>query len=428
MSVENPGAEMMRWAKDLFPYCRSITGPGVRQTLQYLQQIVPGLAIREVASGTAAFDWVVPDEWTISDAFVADENGRRVIDFRKHNLHVVSYSEPVNCRMSREDLDKHLHSLPHQPTAIPYVTSYYKRNWGFCLSHNERLSLPPGDYQVVIDSSLKPGVLNYGELLLPGASEQEVFLSTNVCHPSMGNNEISGPVVTAGLAKWLQSLAARQNSYRIVFLPETIGSIVYLSRHLREMRKNIVAGFNVVCVGDDRAYSYLPSRRGDTLADRVAKYVLDKVVDGYNSYSFLDRGSDERQYCSPLVDLPVASIMRSKYGTYPEYHTSLDDLSVISPTGLAGAYLALKECLRILEANRVYRPTVLCEPQLGKRGLYPSQGAARLKQETKNLMNLLMYADGEVDLLGIANRIGLDFFDCDRLAQVLLGHQLLVEA
>lgn len=418
------GRQMHDFVANLFPICRSLTGNGVRQTLAEIRSHLPALTIHEVPSGTQAFDWVVPDEWNISGARLTGPDGRVVVDFYDHNLHVVGYSEPVDCTLPLEQLQGHLYSLPELPDAIPYVTSYYRQNWGFCLPSRVRDSMPPGDYHAKIDSVLAPGSLTYGEMLLPGETKQEVFLSTYVCHPSMANNELSGPAVTTWLVKWLMK-QKRRFSYRVVFIPETIGSIVYLSRNLETMRRNVIAGFNISCVGDDRCYSYLPSRNGNTLSDRVARHVLERVDSTYKRYTYLDRGSDERQYCAPGVDLPICSVMRSKYGCYPEYHTSADDLSLVTPTGLEGAYVALKSCLELLEANRVWRASVLCEPQLGKRGLYPTTSTRESGASMQTMMDLLAYVDGHRDLLDIAEVINADFQECAGTAAKLAEHGLL---
>src|SRR5215203_3258798 len=393
---------MHQWATDLFPINRILTGNGVRETLAYLQKLIPQLTVHEVKSGTQAFDWNVPDEWNIRGGYIADETGHRVVDFANSNLHVMGYSTPVDEWMTLAELQPHLHSLPEQPSAIPYITSYYVRRWGFCLSHAQRESLKDGRYHVVIDSTLGPGSLTYGEVLIPGREEKEIFLSTYVCHPSLANNELSGPVVTTALARWISSLAGRRFSYRIVFIPETIGSIVYISKHLAEMREKIIAGYVVTCVGDDRAYSLLRSRAADTLADRAAKLVIKRHAPDHVEYSYLDRGSDERQYCSPGVDLPVASIMRTRYNSYPEYHTSLDDLNLVTPTGLKGAYEALQKTIELIEHNRVYLATTPCEPQLGKRGLYPTLSTRGAGYAVRAMTNILAYADGTKDLVDIA--------------------------
>ena len=419
---------MHAWARDLFPICRSLTGAGVRETLAYLSRLIPGLRTHSVASGERAFDWTVPDEWCVRGAYVENEAGHRVIDFADHNLHLVGYSEPVDAWMTLDDLQPHLHSLPDQPDAIPYVTSYYGRRWGFCLTHRARQALKPGRYHVVVDTSLAPGQLNYADLILPGLESGEVLLSTYVCHPSMANNELSGPVVTAALARWLADLPERRFTYRVVFVPETLGSIVYLSRHLAQMKANTVAGFVLTCCGDERAWSFMPSRLGGTLADRAALHVLKRHAPAFDAYSFLERGSDERQYCSPLVDLPVVSVMRSKYGTYPEYHTSLDDLSLVTQAGLEATLTMMKRCILAMEANRTYVAAQPCEPQLGPRGLYPTVSTRDSGRSVRSMMNLLAYADGVTDLIAIAERIGEDIADCAPIALRLEAAGVLASA
>jgi aminopeptidase-like protein len=419
------GVEMHGWAKDLFPVCRSLTGDGVRETLAYIGKLVPALTIHEVPSGTQAFDWTVPDEWNIRGAHIEDESGRRIVDFANSNLHVVGYSTPVDEWMTLAELQPHLHSLPEQPDAIPYITSYYARRWGFCLRHRDREQLAEGRYHVVIDSTLAPGSLTYGEVLIRGKEEKEVLLSTYVCHPSMANNELSGPVVTTALARWLSSLPERRYSYRIVFIPETIGSIVYISRHLDELKAKTIAGYVITCIGDDRAYSFLRSRDGNTLADRAAKLVMDRHAPDHVEYSYLDRGSDERQYCSPGVDLPVASIMRTRYQSYPEYHTSLDDLTLVTPTGLEGGFNVVRKVLELIEGNRDYRAVYPCEPQLGKRGLYPTLSTRGAGNTVRAMTNLLAYADGTRDLVDIATLTGISAEEALETAERLLKAGLI---
>lgn len=403
----NAGQEMYDLCGRLFPFCRSITGSGVRQTLNVLKEQVPDIRLHEVPSGTKVFDWTVPKEWNIRDAWIKNSRGEKIVDFKKSNLHVLGYSLPVDKEVSLVELKEIVYTQPDQPDAIPYVTSYYKERYGFCMSENQKNALPEDTYHIYIDSDLKDGSLTYGELLIPGETDQEIFLSTYVCHPSMANNELSGPVVAVYLAKWLKSLSKRKYTYRIIFIPETIGSITYLSRNLQALKKNVIAGFNISCVGDDRTFSYVASRYGDTLADKVAKNVLRFYYPSYKSYSFLQRGSDERQYNAPGVDLPVCAICRSKYGEYPEYHTSRDNLGLISPAGLQGAYEVYQQVIQALEHNANYQIQCLCEPQLGKRGFYPTVSQKGSYDDIRAMTNFIAYADGKNDLIDISNKIGV---------------------
>jgi len=399
---------MYTWATELFPLHRSLTGPGLRATLDYLGERLPAMRRHRVASGTRAFDWIVPDEWQFRRAYVEDEAGERLIDSAWHNLHVVGYAEPIDTWMTIAELDAHLHSIPEQPNWVPYVTSYYQRRWGFCITHAQRERLrrdPQRRVRVVIDATLEAGFLDYADLVVPGESGDEVLFSTYVCHPSMANNELSGPVVQAALARWVHSLANRRLTYRFVFAPETIGSLVYLSEHLVHLKANVRAGFVLTCIGDERAFSVLASRRGNTLADRAARHVLEHRVGQYQAYSFLERGSDERQYCAPGIDLPVCSLMRSKHSVYPEYHTSADDLSLISPASLGGSLDVCRDIVAVLESNVRYRTTTLGEPQLGRRGLYPSVSSGEIDVRTTRYRDILAYADGSLDLIGLAESI-----------------------
>ena len=419
------GEQMHGWLRDLYPICRSLTGPGVRQTLDYLGERLPGLTRHSVESGTKVFDWVVLPEWTIRSATLLCPDGTVVADLRDHTLHVMGYSRPVDVELDLDELQPHLHSLPEQPDAIPFVTSYYRESWGFCLTHRQRSALPPGRYRARIDSTLGPGRLDYADLVIPGKSADEVLLSTYVCHPSMANNELSGPVLATALGQWLAGRPSRRLTYRLVFVPETIGSIVYLSRHLEHLRRRLVAGFVLTCVGDERAVSMVESPYGDTLADRVARHVLGRLAPGAITYPFTERGSDERQYCSPGVRLPVCSVMRSKHSTYPEYHTSLDDERLVTPVGLAGSYAIYRAMIEALECNCLPDTAQPCEPQLGPRGLYPVTSVKGSTATVRLQSNILAYCDGTNDLLAIADRLGADVVECRAIVDRLLAAGVL---
>lgn len=399
---DDAGEVLHNWATELFPICRSITGDGFRLSLQYISSLISGFQIHEIPSGTKAFDWVVPDEWNIKEAYIEDASGARVVDFKDNSLHVVSYSTSVDLTLTRDELELFLHTHPYLESAIPYITSYYSPRWGFCLSQNQKKLLGEGPFHVVIDSSHTKGSLSYGDVVIEGESQEEILFSTYLCHPSMANNELSGPVVAAALARSILKMERRHYTYRFVFIPETIGSIAYLSKHLEHLKNTVRAGWVITCIGDDRSYSYLPSRNGNTLADRVSKQMIALSGNHFDVYTYLDRGSDERQYCSPQVDLPVASLMRSKYGTYPEYHSSLDDLNLVTPTGLDGGLQMMKSVVNILEKEKRWSSSFACEAQLGKRGLYPSLSTAESAKEVAGLVNVLAYCDGTMSEREIA--------------------------
>lgn len=411
--------------KKLFPLCRSLTGDGNRETLRIIQELIP-LKVAEIPSGSEVFDWTVPQEWNIRDAWIKDSRGNTIVDFRNNNLHVMGYSAAVDQKIPLEELQQHLYSLPQLPDAIPYITSYYKERWGFCLPHRLRENLQSGDYFVYIDSEYKAGYLTYGECYLPGEEAREILLSTYICHPSLANDNLSGVVVTVFLVKWLLSLP-RRYSYRILFIPETIGSIAYLHSHLAEMKEKTVAGFVLTCCGDTGGFSYLSSRNGNTLSDRAVRHVLKHKVGKFTEYTFLERGSDERQFCSPGVDLPVGSLMRSKYGTFPQYHNSLDNLEFVHAQALEETLAMYREVLSAIELNRTYQIKTLCEPRLGKYGLYPSVSTPKTIDEIRIINNLVAYLDGKKDLLAVAETIGSYILDCFPVIAQLLEKSLIKE-
>lgn len=434
MAGIDEGKQAYKLACELYPICRSLTGNGVRQTLAIIQEQLPSLNIVEIPSGTNVYDWTVPDEWNIRDAWIEGPDGARFACFSELNLHVVGYSTPVDRVVDLDELLEHIHVQEDQPNVVPYVTSYYEPRYGFCMSKIQRDSLEPGQYHMFIDSQLQPGALTYADLVIPATVTPdeyagEILFSTYVCHPSMANNELSGPVVSVQLAKWLQGLAERRYSYRFVFCPETIGSIAYISEHLAQLREHLRAGFVLTCMGDERSYGYVETRYANTYADRLARASLkmDVAREGFRAYSYLERGSDERQYAAPGVDLPVCTLVRSKFGAYDEYHTSADNLDLITSYGLQGSIDWLKDLVRLIEGNRIYVSTVLCEPQLGKRGLYSTLSQKGTSHKSKVLMDFLAYSDGANDLISIGDIIGADCGTLLEVAEILQNAGLIRE-
>ncbi|MBZ7949161.1 DUF4910 domain-containing protein [Campylobacter sp. RM10534] len=427
LNFENTGKAMYELAKELFPICRSITGQGFRDSLYILDNALAGggnLQIHSIKSGTKVFDWIVPPEWYIKDAFIITPNGEKICDFKKHNLHVINYSEGIDKEIELDELQNHLYSLEEEPDAIPYVTSYYKKRWGFCITHNERKKLKQGKYRVFIDAKHdENGVLNYADFIIPSTknSKEEILISTYLCHPSMANNELSGPIVAIYLAKWLLNLKERKYNYRFVIIPETIGSIVYLSKHLKHLQKYLKAGFALTCLGDDNAYSLIHTPKENSLSDKVALHTL-KIKENFKEYSFLYRGSDERQYNAPLVNLGVVGICRSKYLEYQEYHTSKDDLSFISPKGLMGGLGSMQEIILNLEINEIYKNTIFCEPNLGKRGLYHTLSTAN---DIPLACNFLAYCDGKNDIIDIAEILNMQAYEFQDLLKKILEFKLI---
>ncbi len=417
------GEELHGFATELYPICRSITGDGIRQTLARIQRRVP-LQISEVPTGTEVFDWTVPKEWNIRDAYIKDAVGRRIVDFQRSNLHVLNYSTPVRATMPLSELKQHLFTLPEHPDWIPYRTSYYKEAWGFCLAHNLLRALADGDYEVCIDSTLTNGHLTYAECCVPGRSSDEVLISTHACHPSLANDNLSGLAVATALAEFLAGRDLRY-SYRFLFIPGTIGAITWLARN-RENVERIRHGLVLTGIGDAGGFHYKKSRRGDAEIDQAAAHVLRHHGESPKILEFSPYGYDERQYCSPGFNLPVGCLMRSVWGTFPEYHTSADDLEFIRPAQLAASLRVCAALLDVLEGNRRYKSlNPFCEPQLGKRNLYRSSGGEAIGEEINARLWVLNFSDGQHSLLDIAERSRLTFATIRDAAELLHQSGLL---
>lgn len=422
---ENIGHDMYQLIVELFPICRSITGKGFTDTLDKLTRYIP-IDYHRVRSGMQVFDWSVPREWNITDAYVKNSQGEKVIDFRQSNLHILNYSIPIHVKMSLTDLKNHLYSLPEHPDWIPYKTSYYNENWGFCLSHNRLQELKDGEYEVYINSTLEQGHLTYGECFIPGNTEEEVLISCHACHPSLCNDNLSGVALTTYLAKILSTISLR-HSYRFLFMPGTIGAITWLALNENQVSK-IQYGLVVACVGDAGHPHYKKSRRGNSEIDRIVSHVLLHSGQDFELEDFSPYGYDERQYCSPGFNLPVGSLSRTPHGQYAEYHTSADNLNLVNPVSLADSLQLYLETIFIIEKNHKYLNTnPKCEPQLGKRGLYSALGGQKANRPDEiSLLWVLNFSDGQHDLLDIAEKSGMKFRDIYTAASALFDKGLLL--
>ena len=417
----------------LFPINRSITGKGTKLTLKIIKKYFPTLKIKKIKSGKKVFDWKVPEEWNVKDAYVLDKYGKKIVDFKKNNLHLVGYSIPIEKYINRDQLLQNIYSLKKQPNAIPYVTSYYKKKWGFCMKYNEVKKILSNYkkmdlFKVVIKSKfLKNGNINYGELVLKSKNPQEILISTYICHPSMANNELSGPIVSMSLINYFKKLKNLKKTLRFIFIPETIGSISYLSKNLNHLKKKVIGGYNLSCIGDERNHSCMFTKYGNLPSDEAIIEAYKKLkIKKFKIYSFLQRGSDERQYNSPGVDLPISSIFRSKYLTYKEYHTSLDDFNLVTPKGIKGGYSVAKTAIKILEDKIIPQNIILCEPFMNKKKLYSDISIKRKKDPFKKYVDFLQYSDGRNTLSKICRLINLNYKEGKKVYSILKAKKLII--
>lgn len=422
--ISSMGTEMYNLIDELFPICRSITGDGVRETLKIVQKHIP-IKINEVSSGTQVYDWVIPKEWNIRDAFVKDSSGNKIIDFKKSNLHILQYSVPIHKKMSFDELKNHLYTLEEYPNYIPYKTSYYQENWGFCISHKQFQTLDDDEYEVFIDSTLENGSLTYGELFFKGEIEDEILFSTYICHPSMCNDNLSGVSLLTFLAKTLIDKKTKY-SYRFLFIPETIGAISWLSKNENDVHK-IKYGVVATCVGDSGQLTYKKTKQDNTLLDKIVEKILVDSRDPYEIVDFFPTGSDERQFSSPGFNIPVGSLVRTLYGKFPEYHTSADNIDFMNKKSLQDSFVKYHSIIYVLENNVIYKnQNPKCEPNLGKRKLYDLIGAnKKLSSNSNAIFWLLNQSDGNTSLLEIATKSNISFIDIKNMADILVSHNLL---
>ena len=428
VGTASPMSELMETFFDrLWPICRSITGNGLRESFEILQEIIP-LQLHEVESGTQVFDWQVPDEWNIRDAYIITPGGKKIADFQKNNLHVINYSVPVEKELTFEELSEHLHYKKELPDAIPYITSYYKKKWGFCIDYNTWKELPrEGTYKVKIDSTLEKGSLTYGDLVLKGEIEEEILFSSYLCHPSMANNELSGPLALTFLYWELKKIKNRRYTYRFVIAPETIGTICFLHQNRDELIEKVKAGFVFTCCGDGGPITYKSTREPDTLTNKITKHILSHSGEVFKQWPYDPIGSDERQYGSPGFNLPVGVLMRTPYGEYPEYHTSLDNKDLMDFQKLSSFVMMSVNIVKAMELNKNYENQIrYCEPFLGKRDLYEDLSTKRTHSDTIKLrMRLLNYFDGTRELVDICDKYGYSILEVENEIRMLLQHGLI---
>jgi aminopeptidase-like protein len=415
----------------LFKLNRSITGNGLKKTLKIIKENFKDLKIKNIKSGSKVFDWKVPPEWNVTEAYVLDKNNNKIIDFKKNNLHLMGYSVPINKYIKKKELLKQLYFLKSKPSAIPYITSYYKKRWGFCVSYNflKKIKIQYKEqdlFKIVIKSRFNAnGYLNYGEMTLKGKTKDEILISTYICHPSMANNELSGPIVSMGLIEYFRTRELNK-TLRFIFIPETIGSITYLSKNLPHLKQNVIGGFNLSCIGDDRNHSCMLSKYENSPSDDAIINAYKKLnIKKFKIFSFLKRGSDERQFNSPGIDLPISSIFRTKYGEFPEYHTSLDDFKLVTLRGIKGGFNVAKEAINQLQKKIIPRNLIFCEPNMGKRNLYPTLSNSEKKKETQNLMDFLQYADGKNTIEKISKKIDLNLGSTKKIYKKLKKYNLV---
>ncbi|WP_289261521.1 DUF4910 domain-containing protein [Campylobacter sp.] len=419
---------MYKLISKLYKIPRSITGDGFRDSLDIIDKAIGGVERFSIPSGTQVYDWRVPPEWVIRDGYIITPNGKKICQFKEHNLHILNYSAPIDKKLSLDELKEHIYTIPELPNAIAYVTSYYERRWGFCISYNELKELPDGEYHVFIDSEFKDdGELNYAHIIIPSTTgnTKEILISSYLCHPQMANNELSGPAVWSELIRWVRNLKHREYTYRFVIVPETIGSICYINRNFKTLKENVVAGFVLSCIGDDGDYSVVLSPDENSLSDIATLHTIKHITKEPKIYKFLNRGSDERQYNTPNLNLGVTTICRSLFGHFDEYHTSLDDLDFVTPSGLEGGFNYARNLIENLEINTKYQLATTCEPNLGSRGLMSTLSRSGIHNYT--IPNFLAYCNGKRSVIEIADIVGVEARSLKPIIDKLLEFELIKE-